>query len=179
MNKVHKQTWGAVAIALIGAGALAVAGCYHTPLDPAEGPAPLRMPPPDKQGDACCYEDGLTGGHIFSMYCGSCHNARTLSERPFSSYKNVAAHMHTRANLTGSEHAVLVAWMRRWADVPPPNPPVEPSPKRLTFSQPVNELHAEKPAPDEGARPAGPNQGPEAGPVNPPRSSRLRGQPGL
>jgi hypothetical protein len=68
-----------------------------------------------------------------------------LSERPFANYKNVAAHMRTRANLTGKEYADLIAFLRRIQDVPPPNPPVEPSPTKLTFSQPLNELRPEEP----------------------------------
>jgi hypothetical protein len=98
----------------------------------------------------------LTGGQIFTMYCGSCHNARILADRPFSSYQNVAAHMHTRANLTGKEYAELLVFLRRWADVadvPPPHPPEEPSPKRFIFSQPIPELRPEA-ATAENAAPA-------------------------
>ena len=51
------------------------------------------------------------------------------------------------------EYAKLVAFMRRWHDVPPPNPPVEPSPKRLIFSQSINELREKTP---EGDRPPWP-----------------------
>jgi hypothetical protein len=74
------------------------------------------------------------------MYCSYCHNARPLSERPFSNYQNVAAHMRVRANLTGKEYAELMRFLRQSQDVPPPNPPVEPSPKRLIFAQPIPEL---------------------------------------
>jgi hypothetical protein len=98
------------------------------------------MPPPTEGGS---YEDSLTGGHVFEMYCAACHNARYLSERPFSNYKNVAAHMAVRADLTGKEYAKVMAFLQRWHDVPPPNPPVEPSPKRLIFSQPTPELREE------------------------------------
>src|ERR1043165_413310 len=49
------------------------------------------------------YEDSLTGEKLFVMYCDKCHNARSLTERPFSNYQNVAAHMRTRVNLTGKE----------------------------------------------------------------------------
>jgi len=52
----------------------------------------------------------------------------------------VASHMRVRANLTGKEYAKLMEFLRRWNDVPPPTPPLEPSPKRLIFSQPINEL---------------------------------------
>jgi cytochrome c5 len=152
---------------LVLAGALAVAGCYSTPTDTsdyARGPAPLRMPSPAKEGEACdCYEDSLTGGQVFQMYCSYCHNV-SLAERPFSNYRNVAAHMRVRANLTGKEYAKLMEFLRRWHDVPPPNAPVEPSPKRLIFSQPVNELRPEeKPAAKPAAppQPAGGNQQPE------------------
>jgi hypothetical protein len=124
---------------------LGLLGCYNTPIDVSEfarGPAPLRMPSPGKDG-GCCYEDSLEGGHIFEMYCAECHNPRPLAERPFSNYQNAAAHMRVRVNLTGKEYAKLVAWMRRWADVPPPNPPVDPSAKVVTFTQPVQELRPE------------------------------------
>jgi hypothetical protein len=136
-----------------------VLGCHNTPADTsdyARGPTPLRTPSPAREGEeGCCYESSLTGGHIFEMYCGACHNARSLAERPFSNYQNVAAHMRVRANLTGEEYAKLMAWLRRWHDVPPPNPPLEPSPKRFIFAQPIPELRdqaapAPAPAPKAG-----------------------------
>jgi hypothetical protein len=112
------------------------------------------MPNPEKAAKACdCYEDGLTGGQIFKMYCSYCHNAPALAERPFSNFKNVASHMRVRANLTGKEYAKLLAWLRRWHDVPPPTAPVEPSPKRLIFSQPIAELKEEAPAQGGAAAP--------------------------
>lgn len=74
------------------------------------------------------------------MYCSYCHNAPNLAERNFANFKNVASHMRVRANLTGKEYAKLMEFLRRWHDVPEPNPPLEPSPKRLIFSQPMNEL---------------------------------------
>jgi hypothetical protein len=125
---------------------LAVAGCYNTPVDTsdfARGPAPLRMPSPAGAGggDGCgCYEDSLTGGQVFDMYCSYCHNAPALGERNFANFKNVASHMRVRANLTGKEYAKLMEFLRRWHDVPPPSPRPEPSPKRLIFSQPSEEL---------------------------------------
>jgi hypothetical protein len=82
------------------------------------------------------------------MYCTGCHNYRMLAERPLANYKVVAAHMRSRANLTGKEYAKLVAWMRRWYDVPPPHPPVELSPKRFIYSQPISELQPKAPAAD-------------------------------
>ncbi len=101
-----RHPWLAGSILGLG-GILAAAGCYNTPIDISEfarGPAPLRAPSPAKEG-CDCYEDSLTGGQIFSMYCSYCHNAPALAERPFASYKNVAAHMRVRANLTGKEYA--------------------------------------------------------------------------
>ena len=128
-------------VVLIGAVS---AGCYSTPVDTsqyAQGPAPLRMPSPAKEGEACgSYEDSLTGGQVFAMYCNYCHNAPQLAERNFANFRNVASHMRVRANLTGKEYAKLMEFLRRWNDVPPPTPTDEPSPKRLIFSQPINEL---------------------------------------
>jgi hypothetical protein len=136
---------------------LAPLGCYHSAVDTSEfaqGPAPLRMPSPAREADACrSYEDSLTGGQVFSMYCGYCHNARSLAERPFASYQNAAAHMRVVANLTGKEHAKLLEFMRRWADVPPPNPPLEPSPKRFIFSQPMAELRPQSAPPEKLPQP--------------------------
>jgi hypothetical protein len=92
----------------------------------------------------------LTGGQVFAMYCGYCHNAPALAERPFSQFRNVAAHMRVRANLTGKEYARVMEFLRRWHDVPPPNPPPEPSPKRLIYSQPMSELRPQEPKPGPG-----------------------------
>src|SRR6516164_2047102 len=148
--------WGSV---FVLTAILATAGCYHTPVDTSEyarGPAPLRMPSPAKEAGAChCYEDSLTGGEIFSMYCSYCHNAPSLAERPFSNFQNVAAHMRVRANLTGKEYAKLVVWLRRWHDVPGPVLNEEQAPRRFIFSQPISEFRDQKTttAPD---LPAGP-----------------------
>jgi hypothetical protein len=141
-------------------GLLLAFGCYNTPIDVSDlsrGPAPLRMPSPSKDGN-CCYEDSLEGGHIFEMYCGACHNMRALSERPFASYQNAFAHMRVRANLTGKEYAKLMAWMRRWYDLPPPVQHEAPAPRRFIFSQPIAEQRQDKnkTAPD---LPAGPRPG--------------------
>jgi hypothetical protein len=149
---------------LLVAGALAIAGCYHNPLDTSDyeqGPAPLRMPSPAKEGEACgCYEESLTGGQVFKMYCAYCHNAPNLGERPFASYKNVAAHMRVRANLTGKEYEKVMDFLRRWHDVPPADGLPEPTPKRLTFSQPIAEL---RPQPGEGKKEAQPAPGDNPG----------------
>ena len=148
--------------------ALALSGCYNTPIDTSEfarGPAPMRMPSPAKEADACCYEDSLTGGQVFAMYCGYCHNAPALAERNFANFRNVAAHMRVRANLTGKEYAKLMEFLRRWNDIPPPTPPVEPSPKRFEYSQPIQELREQKEKAEKEAAQAGqaPQSGPEQG----------------
>jgi hypothetical protein len=157
-NNLHPWLKGSI----LGLTALlAAAGCYQTPIDTSEfarGPAPLQMPSPAKEAEACCsYEDSLTGGEIFSMYCSYCHNAPSLAERPFSNFQNVAAHMRVRANLTGKEYAKLVEFLRRWNDIPPPTPPVEPPPKHFYFSQPIPELRQQQ-----QAAPAAPAQQPQA-----------------
>jgi hypothetical protein len=150
-----RNRWLAGSVLILGA-ALGAAGCLRTPVDTsdyARGPAPLREPSPAKQG-ACCYEDSLTGGQVFAMYCSYCHNAPSLAERPFSNFRNVEAHMRVRANLTGKEYAKLEEFFRRFNDIPPPHPPVEPAPSRLIFSQPMNELRAKKPEPEAAPNPA-------------------------
>jgi hypothetical protein len=48
--------------------------------------------------------------------------------------------MRVRANLTGKEYAKLNEFLRRWHDIPPPNPPDQPSPKRFIYSHEINEL---------------------------------------
>ena len=154
MRLLQRNSWAAVSATLI-----ALIGCQNTPVDTSPhsaGPAPLRMPSP--AAEACSYEDSLTGGEIFSMYCGACHNARSLAERPFANYQNVAQHMRTRANLTGKEYAKLVAWMRRWHDVPPPHPPLETGPKRLIYSQPMSELREQSPTAPEAVPPGIPEK---------------------
>ena len=142
-----RNPWLAGSVLVVGA--LLTAGCYNTPVDTSEyaqGPAPRRIPSPGRQEAGCgCYEDSLTGGQVFTMYCSYCHNAPSLAERPFSNFRNVAAHMRVRANLTGKEYAKLMEFLRRWHDVPPPSPPPEPSPKRLIFSQPIPELREQAP----------------------------------
>jgi hypothetical protein len=157
---------------LIGVAALATLGCQNMPIDLAQGPAPLRIPRPGEHPQT--FEDSLTGGQVFTMYCNQCHNARALAERPFFNYENVAAHMRVRANLTGEEYAKLIAFLERWHDVPSPSPPVEGPPKRFIPSQPIPELREEQQAKERTAKapPAGgtaaPAAAPGAGPNLPP-----------
>src|SRR5258708_38474883 len=95
----------------LGLGLSVASGCQHTPIDLSEGPAPLRMPRPGQEPES--YEDSLTGGEGFAMYCNQCHNARALAERPFANYQNVAAHLRVRSNLTGEEHEKLLEFLLR------------------------------------------------------------------
>ena len=104
--------------------------------------------------DSACppsYEDRLTGGKVFDMYCAACHNARALGERPFASYENATNHMRVRANLTGTEYRKLMDFLRDWHDIPPATPAPEPSPKRFNFSQPISELRPQQPVPQNEA----------------------------
>jgi hypothetical protein len=100
---------------------------------------------PAQEGGDSAFDDCVTGGRVFQMYCGSCHNARALGERPFASYEVAAAHMREQAYLTGNEYRALIHFMRRWHDLGPPAASVETSPKRFFFSQPIQELRDQMP----------------------------------
>ena len=152
------------------AGLLVVLGCYHTPINTADSPAPLQGQPPGQE--ACThgnYEDSLTGGQVFTMYCGYCHFPRSLAERPLANYKTAAAHMRVVADLTGKEHAKLMEYLRRFHDVPSPEQQETQGPNRFFYSQPINELRNQQPktAPDlpGGPRPGATN---ESAPGQPP-----------
>jgi hypothetical protein len=142
-------------------------------------------------------DDCAHGGHLFKIYCGSCHNARPLGERPFSNYQVAIAHMRDQAYLTGKEYRQIILFLRRWDNVGPPTPPTEPSPKRFVYGQPLNELRPEEPAgeippppagggafgPPGAAAPPQPPQGgnaiaqPAPGPLPPARAPAAAGQP--
>jgi hypothetical protein len=168
MTTIFSRATGRWVLLLAGLGFGAI-GCQHTPIDLSKGPAPWRIPNPGQ--DAETYEDSLTGGEVFAMYCNQCHNARALGERPFANYQNVAAHMRVRANFTGEEYEKLMAFLRRWHDIPNPTPPMEPSPKRVIPPQPMTELREEitaPPQPTGGAQPEGGAQPAGAGDQPPP-----------
>jgi hypothetical protein len=116
----------------------------------------LPVDPPRRPSGA--QDDCAAGGQLFKQYCGSCHNARPLGERPFSNYHVAMTHMRDQAYLTGKEYRQLMYFLRRWDNVGPPTPAVETSPKRLTFSQPIGELRGETaPArPPDAPPPSGP-----------------------
>ena len=147
---------GSLVMLFAGILGVGVVGCQHMPIDLSTGSAPLRIPRPGP--DAQSFEDSLTGGEVFAMYCNQCHNARALGERPFANYQNVAAHMRVRATFTGEEYEKLLAFLRRWHDIGQPEPPIEAGPKRVIFQQPVAELRdqiAPQPAPAAAQPPAG------------------------
>jgi hypothetical protein len=121
-------------------------------------------------------DDCVTGGRLYKQYCGSCHNARPLGERPFANYEVAIAHMRDQAYLTGKEYRQIIQFLRRWDNIGPPTPAVEPSPKRLIFSQPISE-------PGQNSSPP-PPPGPPAGggawqkPSAPPVGAAVPGAPG-
>src|SRR5689334_10781451 len=62
-------------------------------------------------------DDAAAGGELFRLYCGSCHNARPLAERPFSNYHVALTHMRDQAYLTGKEYRQIMYFLRRWDNV--------------------------------------------------------------
>jgi hypothetical protein len=157
-----------VAAAALLAASLAILGGCETPsphtinrnvtLRPDLPGDPPEMSESEKQ-------DCIQGGQLYKYYCGSCHNARPLGERPFSNYHVAVTHMRGQAYLTGEEYRQILVFLRRWQDVGPSTPPVKPSPKRMVFSQPIAELSKDS-SPVAPAPPAGPGafqgQGAEA-----------------
>jgi hypothetical protein len=148
-------------VAVLFALAIALAGGCETPsphtfsrnygLRPDAPVDPPGTPPCAPAADDCA-----NGGRLFKLYCGSCHNARPLGERPFSNYQVAIAHMRDQAYLTGKEYRQIIMFLRRWDNVGPPTPAVEPSPKRLIFSQPAGEPPGAKAEAGAAADPAPP-----------------------
>jgi hypothetical protein len=162
------------------AGAIALVGGCMTPSPHTisrnygfRGDVPVD--PPGPRG--CAEDDCAEGGRLFSYYCGSCHNARPLGERPFSNYHVALTHMRQQAYLTGKEYRQILYFLRRWHDVGPPTPPVEPSPKRLVFSQPISELRNEPPAAGSSAGPTAAPPPPGPGPWAQPGAAAAPGRP--
>jgi hypothetical protein len=152
---------------LAAAATLAVAGGCETPSPHTisrnyglRGDVPVDPPRPHSEAA----DDCAAGGRLFRLYCGSCHNARPLGERPFSNYEVAIAHMRDQAYLTGKEYRQIIHFLRRWDNIGPPTPATEPSPKRLIFAQPIAELRSESPAP-EPATASTPGSGPRPQPV--------------
>jgi hypothetical protein len=151
----------------------------------------LPVDPPGSEDSAD--QDCIEGGRLYKYYCGSCHNARPLGERPFSNYHVAVAHMRDQAYLTGKEYRQITMFLRRWQDLGPPTKPVEPSPKRMIFSQPIAELRkdssvGDKAPPPNGAgpwqdqAPAGAQAAPApkpGGPAPPPPGANDAGLPAL
>jgi hypothetical protein len=166
MNRPGRTTW--VLLTVVGVAA----GCYSTPsAHTVSHNYALREDYPTDPPGGCDDEAYRAGGRLYQMYCGACHNARPLSERPFSNNEVTLAHMREQAYLTGWEYRQLLHFLRRWHDLGPPTPDVPPSPKRFFYNQPINELRPE-PGPKAGAggesrqpAPAAPQQpgAPDAG----------------
>ena len=97
-------------------------------------------PPREKK----TFEGKVTGGQLFKLYCSSCHNGRPLGERDFRSTEAAFNHMRTQTYLTGEEYRKIIHYLRRWHDLGPPVPEVEPSPKRFFFEQPIAELKPQR-----------------------------------
>jgi cytochrome c5 len=175
MQTLQKSWCAGLLVSMVAAAVLV--GCQVTSVDTSEyarGPVPLREPSPARPATGC-YEDDLTGGHVFEMYCSSCHNARSLAERPFASYQNAAGHMRVVVNLTGKEYAKMMEFLRRFHDLPPKDTDEAPSPKRMIFGQPIPELRQDK-AKEGTDLPAGPRPGAmdEVSPGQPPPGSAPR-----
>ena len=125
MQSVPETRRRGVRVLLLLAVALPILGCYNPPVDVSQTPAPFRFRLKKGEELSGRWEDEVTGGQLFSMYCGYCHNARAIGERPFSNYQNVVAHMRVRALMTGEEQAKIEAFFRRMHDVPPASAPIE------------------------------------------------------
>jgi hypothetical protein len=145
---MKRPGWGNGWLLVLGLLAAWPAGCWFTP-----SPHTISRdynyreiptdPPQECHGRQ--FDDWVHGGQLFQMYCGACHNARALGERPFANYEVAVAHMREQANLTGKEYRKIIHFLRRWHDLGPPTPEVEPSPKRFFFSQPIPELRKQPP----------------------------------
>jgi hypothetical protein len=157
-----RSAWRATFVAAAVAATLSFAGGCETPSAHTtsrnygfRGDLPVDPPGPDSEAEDDCAE----GGRLWKQYCGSCHNARPLGERPLSNYHVAISHMRSQAYLTGKEYRQIIAFLRRWQDVGPATPPVDPSPKRFEFSQPISELRGETPT-DDAPLPPPPGPGP-------------------
>src|SRR5262245_33458378 len=88
-----------------GAGCGIVPSAHTVSRNYSLGEAPVDPPGDAHHGH---HDDYVAGGKLFKMYCGNCHNARPLSERPFSNYEVATAHMREQAYLTGKEYRQLI-----------------------------------------------------------------------
>jgi hypothetical protein len=163
-DRDKRRTLQAAAAILLTLSVLIVVGC-ETPSAHTVSRNYLLRPdlPIDPPGsENTMNQDCIEGGRLYKYYCGSCHNARPLSERPFSNYSIAVAHMRDQAYLTGQEYRQIIMFLRRWYELGPPTQEVKPSPKRMIFSQPIAELRKDS----SGAALAPPAEG--AGPFRKP-----------
>ena len=125
MRSLRDHRFRSVGLLVLAVIVFPTCGCYNPPVDVSQTPAPFRFRTPKGEETSGNWSDEVTGGQLFSMYCGFCHNARAIGERPFSNYQNVLAHMRVRALMTGEEQAKIEAFFRRWHDIPPASGPIE------------------------------------------------------
>ncbi|MFK7769529.1 MAG: hypothetical protein AB8B55_20115 [Mariniblastus sp.] len=60
------------------------------------------------------FEREVTGEQIFLMNCASCHEGRSLMERPLGATVVSFSHARKHAYLTGVEYRKLVNFLRNW-----------------------------------------------------------------
>jgi hypothetical protein len=137
------------------------------------GDLPVDAPGPHPEAEGECTD----GGRLWRQYCGSCHNARPLGERPFANYHVAIAHMRDQAYLTGEEYRKIIMFVRQWQGVGPATPDVDPSPKRFEFSQPIAELRPE-PTPGGAVPPPRPAPSQSRAPHEAPEPTRNTDLPG-
>ena len=73
MDRFPKLVRSPAIVAAMAIGSFATIGCSLTPTHPTENPAPRRMPAPSLLRAGETYEQSLTGGRVFTMYCSACH----------------------------------------------------------------------------------------------------------
>ena len=60
------------------------------------------------------FENEITGRQIFLMNCSSCHEGRSIIERPLAQTAVSFSHARKHAYLTGGEYRKLVNFLRQW-----------------------------------------------------------------
>ena len=103
----------------------------------------IPVDPPGKTGGTR-FDQQVSGGELYTLHCGRCHNARPMGERSFAMNQVALAHMRNFAGLTGEEYRKLMHYFRRWHGVGPATPDVPPSPKRFFYEQPIEELQPDE-----------------------------------
>ncbi len=60
------------------------------------------------------FESEISGREIFLLNCASCHEGRSVIERPYSQTVVSFSHARKHAYLTGAEYRKLVSFLREW-----------------------------------------------------------------